>query len=137
MSDLASLLDDARTIAIFGASSKRYRTSHHVAAYLQGVGYRIVPVNPNYTTVLGERCYPDLAAVPDDVALDIVDIFRRSAHTADAVRQVIAYAERTGRRPVVWTQLGVHAPEAERLAEAAGLPYVADACTMAVHSTTR
>ena len=137
MPDLAAYLDDARTIAIFGASTKPYRTSRHVAAYLQGVGYRIVPINPNYTTVLGERCYPDLASVPDDVALDIVDIFRRDAHTADAVRQVVAYAERTGRKPVVWTQMGVHSPEAQRLAEAAGLPYVADACTMAVHSTSR
>ncbi|GIV59441.1 MAG: hypothetical protein KatS3mg043_0530 [Rhodothermaceae bacterium] len=109
------------------------RTSHRIARYLQRAGYRILPVNPNYEEVLGEPCYPDLQHIPKETQLDIVNIFRRSAHTADMVRQVVQWQAETGQTPVVWTQLGVSSPEAERLARQAGLPYVKNRCIAVEH----
>ena len=126
--DLTSVLDSAETIAVVGCSAQPTRTSHKIARYMQDRGYRIVPVNPSYDEVLGERCYPDLTSVPADLAIDIVDIFRAPKHTADMVRTALARIEETGERPVLWTQLGVSSPEAETLAAEAGLPYVRNRC---------
>jgi len=126
--NLRTVLDDADTIAVVGCSATPTRTSHKIARYLQERGYRIVPVNPNHDEVLGETCYADLPSVPADVEIDIVDIFRAPKHTADMVRTAIERMEGTGRRPVIWTQLGVSSPEAKTLAEDAGLPYVRNRC---------
>jgi len=126
--DLRTVLDDADTIAVVGCSATPTRTSHKIARYLQERGYRIVPVNPNYDEVLGEPCYPDLPSIPADVEIDIVDIFRAPKHTADMVRTAIERVEETGEHPAVWTQLGVSTPEAKKLAEEAGLPYVRNRC---------
>jgi predicted CoA-binding protein len=126
--DLQSVLESAQTIAVVGCSARPTRTSHKIARYMQGRGYRIVPVNPNYDEVLGEPCYPDLPSVPADVSIDIVDIFRAPRHTAEMVRTATERIEETGERPVLWTQLGVSSPEAETLAAEAGLPYVRNRC---------
>lgn len=126
--DLHTVLDTAEIIAVVGCSAQSSRTSNQIARYMQAHGYRIVPVNPNYDEVLGEPCYPDLPSVPADVEIDVVDIFRAPEHTADMVRTAIERAEQTGRRPVIWTQLGVSSPEAEALAAEAGLPYVRNRC---------
>lgn len=126
--DLRSVLESAEVIAVVGCSAQPTRTSHKIARYMQQRGYRIVPVNPNYDEVLGEPCYPDLPSVPDDVAIDVVDIFRAPKHTADMVRTAIERTKQTGREPVIWTQLGVSNSEAETLAAEAGLPYVRNRC---------
>lgn len=126
--DLQTVLEAAKVIAVVGCSGQPTRTSHKIARYMQERGYRIIPVNPNYEEVLGEVCYPDLPSVPDDVEIDVVDIFRAPRHTADMVRTAIERTEATGRKPVVWTQLGVSSPEAEDLAADAGLPYVRNRC---------
>lgn len=126
--DLTSVLESAETIAVVGCSATPTRTSHKIARYMQNRGYRIVPVNPSYDTVLGERCYPDLPSVPADVAIDIVNIFRAPQHTADMVQTALTRIEDTNERPVIWTQLGVSSPEAEELAAEAGLPYVRNRC---------
>jgi predicted CoA-binding protein len=76
MNQISELLQNAHTIAVVGLSGKRFRPSYGVAEYMQRAGYRIIPVNPGETQVLGETCYPDLEAIPE--AIDIVDIFRRS-----------------------------------------------------------
>ncbi|GIV59439.1 MAG: CoA-binding protein [Rhodothermaceae bacterium] len=133
MIDLQQTLATAHTIAVVGCSADPRRTSHRIARYLQRAGYRILPVNPNYEEVLGEPCYPDLQHIPKETQLDIVNIFRRSAHTADMVRQVVQWQAETGQTPVVWTQLGVSSPEAERLARQAGLPYVKNRCIAVEH----
>ncbi|NBB74468.1 MAG: CoA-binding protein [Bacteroidetes bacterium] len=131
--DLTACLRDAKTIAVVGCSGRAARTSHRIAAYLQEAGYRVIPVNPNYDTILGEPCYPDLPSVPEDVRIDIVDIFRAPAYTADMVRSAVDRVEQTGERPVIWTQLGVSSEEAERLADEAGLPYVHNTCILVEH----
>jgi hypothetical protein len=131
--DPAEVLETARTIAVVGCSANASRTSHQIARYLQQQGYRIVPVNPNYDRVLDEPCYADLTQVPADVEIDVVNIFRRPRYTADMVRTAVERAEQTGRRPVVWTQLGVSSPEAKDLAAANNLPYVRNRCIKVEH----
>ena len=123
---IADILHSARTIAVIGLSGKRYRPSYGVAEYMQKAGYRIIPVNPNETQVLGEKCYPDLDSVPDEV--DIVDIFRR----AEYVPEIVEAAIRKGAK-AVWMQEGVVHEEAARRAAAAGLAVVMDRCILKDH----
>ena len=116
---LRSILDEARTIAVVGLSSRPDRDSHGVARYLQRRGYRVVPVNPNETEVLGEKAYPSLLDVPTD----IVDVFRR----AEATPPIAEQAVRAGAR-VLWLQEGIVNDEARRIAEEGGLTVVMDRC---------
>ena len=88
--ELRALLGEARTIAVVGLSSKPGRPSLGVARYLQDHGYRIVPVNPRETEVLGERAYPSLRDIPGEVAIDVVDVFRRSEETPEVARDAVA-----------------------------------------------
>ncbi len=123
---ITEILKSARTIAVVGLSSKRHRPSYGVAEYLQSVGYRVIPVNPNEREVLGEKAYPRLEDVPEKV--DIVDIFRRS----ELVPEVVESAIRIGAK-AVWMQEGViHSAAAER-ARQAGLITVMDACMLKEH----
>ena len=131
--DLKDALQRARTIAVVGCSPRGFQTSHRIAVYLQRAGYRVVPVNPYHEEILGEPCYPDLQAIPAEVDVDIVNVFRRSQFTPGVVEDAVARMEATGDRPLIWTQIGVHHPEAERLAAEAELPYVADRCIMVDH----
>lgn len=132
--ELQSILESAETIAVVGCSDRPDRTSYAISRYLESVGYHVIPVNPNYSTCAGNECYPDLLSIPEDVRIDIVDIFRNPRYTADMVRIAIERAEKTGEEPVIWTQIGVSSKEAEHLAIEAGLPYVKNRCTMVEHS---
>ena len=123
--DVDRLLD-THTIAVVGLSGDPGRPSHEVAEYLQQAGYRIVPVNPNLTEVLGEKAYPDLLSVPFDV--DVVDIFRRSEFVSDIVDDAIKKGVLG-----VWTQLGVVDEGAARRGREAGLVVVMDRCMMVAH----
>ena len=76
--EIARALKTARTIAVVGCSPKDNRPSHAIASYLLGAGFDVIPVNPGHTEILGRTCYPDLASIPKDVRVDIVDVFRRS-----------------------------------------------------------
>ncbi|HEY1184821.1 MAG TPA: CoA-binding protein [Bryobacteraceae bacterium] len=126
MNRIADILGAARTIAVVGLSAKRFRPSHGVAEYLQRVGYRIIPVNPNITEVLGEKSYASLDAVPEPV--DIVDIFRRSEHVPEIVEAAIRKGAKT-----IWMQEGVVHEDAARRAESAGLAVVMDRCILKDH----
>src|SRR5580692_9662851 len=120
------ILQSAHTIAVVGLSSKRYRPSYGVAEYMQRAGYRIIPVNPEETEVLGEKAYPDLDSVPESI--DIVDIFRRSEFVPDIVEAAI----RKGAK-AVWMQEDVIHEAAARRAEEAGLEVVMDRCILKDH----
>ena len=126
MKRIAEILRSARTIAVVGVSSKRYRPSYGVTEYMQRAGYKIIPVNPQETEVLGEKSYPDLDSVPGPV--DIVDIFRRS----EFVPEIVEAAIRVGAK-AIWMQEGVIHEEAARRAEAAGLAVVMDHCILKEH----
>ena len=121
--EIRALLEGARTIAMVGASDRPDRPSHGVMDFLQGQGYRVLPVNPQITGehVLGEYVWDNLAQL--GMVIDIVDIFRRS----DAVGPIVDEAIKVGAK-AIWMQLGVINPEAAARAEAAGLQVVMDRC---------
>lgn len=123
---IRSLLQQARTIAVVGISAKPDRPSHEVAHYLQRAGYTIIPVNPAYEEVLGQKCYPSLHEVPGKI--DLVDVFRKPAEVMAVVDEAIAVGAGS-----VWLQLGVIAPAAAEKAAAAGLKVVSDRCTKIEH----
>jgi uncharacterized protein len=123
---ILEILKKYKTIAVVGLSSNPGRPSYGVTEYMQSAGYRIIPVNPNETEVLGEKSYARLEDVPEKI--EIVDVFRR----AENVPPVVESAIRVGAK-VVWMQLGIeHAAAAER-ARAAGMIVVEDACILVEH----
>jgi predicted CoA-binding protein len=121
--ELRSILGDAEVIAVVGLSSNADRESNSVAAYLQARGYRIIPVNPNETEVLGERAYASLSDVPSDVEIDVVDVFRRAEDTPPIA---MGAAERGAE--VLWLQDGIVSDEARRIAEEAGVTVIMGVC---------
>jgi uncharacterized protein len=127
LAGLRRILRDCRTIAVVGLSANWYRPSHFAAKYMQDKGYRIVPVNPNYRDVLGEKCYPDLLSIPDPI--DIVDCFRKPAEMAPIARDAVAIPAR-----VLWMQLGIRNLEAAKIATDAGLEVVMDRCVKIEHA---
>jgi predicted CoA-binding protein len=127
MNRISEILHNSRTIAVVGLSGKRFRPSYGVAEYMKRAGYRIVPVNPLVNEVLGEKAYPDLDAVPEEI--DIVDIFRRS----EFVPGIVEAAIRKGAK-VIWMQEGVVHEQAAARAEGAGLLVVMDRCILKDHS---
>lgn len=123
---IQDLLTTARVIAVVGHSDRTYRTSYQIAGYLRRVGYTVYPVNPEVTSINGNPCYPSLADVPEPI--DIVNVFRRSEYLADVVEQAVKVAPKA-----VWAQLGIYSDDAARIAEAANLPLVMDACIKVEH----
>lgn len=130
LEELRQILAATKTIAVVGLSDKPHRPSYTVAAYLQQQGYRIIPVNPNISEVLGEKAYPSLRDVPE--AVDLVDIFRRAEYVPPIVEDAIAIGAK-----VIWMQAGIVNREAAARAEAAGLTVVMDTCTAATHRHLR
>ena len=124
---LRRILTTCRTLAVVGLSADWNRPSYFAAKYMQHHGYRIVPVNPRYEEVLGERCYASLADIPHPV--DMVDVFRRSEDVLPIAEQAIAIGAKC-----LWQQLGVTNLEADRLARAAGLDSVLDRCVKIEHA---
>jgi predicted CoA-binding protein len=128
--EIDAILAGARTIAVVGLSDKPDRDSYRVAAYLQQHGYRIIPVNPAASEILGERACPELAAIPSEVSVDVVDIFRKPELIPPIVDQAIARGAK-----VVWMQLGLAHNAAAVKARAAGLRVVMDRCTKIEHAS--
>ena len=128
--DIASLrriLRTSRTIAVVGLSADWFRPSYFAAKYMQEHGYRIVPVNPRYEAVLGERCHATLATI--EVPVDIVDVFRKTEDVLPIAEQAIAIGAKC-----LWQQIGVKNEEAAALAAAAGLEVVMDRCVKIEHA---
>jgi len=123
---IGRILDECRTIAVVGLSSDPHRPSHGVASYMQRHGYRVIPVNPNETEVFGDRAYPSLWDVPEQI--DLVDIFRRSDEAGKAVDEAIAVGAKA-----VWLQEGVIDHAAAQRALDAGLLVVMDRCWLKEH----
>ncbi|MBW7923483.1 MAG: CoA-binding protein [Burkholderiaceae bacterium] len=124
---LRRILKSCRTIAVVGLSAEWHRPSFFAAKYLQEHGYRIVPVNPRYDEVLGERCYASLRDIPHPV--DMVDVFRRTADVDPIAEEAIAIGAKC-----LWQQLGVRNVEADARARAAGLDSVMDRCVKIEHA---
>jgi predicted CoA-binding protein len=115
------ILTTYQAITVVGASEDPTKPAHYVPAHMQRHGWRIIPVNPEGTEILGEPVYRTLAEIPEPVGL--VDVFRRSAVTPDVARQAVAVGA-----SALWLQLGIASEEARAIAEGAGLLYVEDRC---------
>jgi len=121
IAQLRQILKQSHTIAVVGLSADWWRPSYFAAKYMQEHGFRIIPVNPKYSEVLGETCYPDLKSIPHPV--DMVDVFRKSADCAPIAKEAVAIGAKT-----LWLQIGVENEEARQIAEAAGLSVVMNRC---------
>ena len=120
------ILRSSRTIAVVGLSAQWHRPSYFAAKYMQEHGYRVIPVNPMYNAVLGEKCYKTLREIPEPV--DVVDCFRKSAEIPAIAEEAIAIGAR-----VLWMQLGVENPLSRRIAESAGLEVIENRCVKIEH----
>jgi hypothetical protein len=123
---LRRILRQVKTIAIVGLSANWYRPSYFAAKYLQEHGYRVIPVNPVYEEVLGEKCYPSLKDIPEKI--DLVDCFRKSEDIEPIAKEAIEIGA-----PILWMQLGVTNEKAAAMARAAGLEVVQDRCVKIEH----
>ena len=121
IAQLRRILKENHTIAIVGLSADWYRPSYFAAKYMQEHGFRIIPVNPKYTEILGEKCYPDLKSIPEKI--DMVDVFRKSADCAPIAQEAVAIGAKT-----LWLQIGVENDAARDTAESAGLEFVQNRC---------
>ncbi len=130
MSDIETLrriLATNKVIAVVGLSADWYRPSYFAAKYMQEHGYRIIPVNPKYPEILGEKCYPTLSDIPHPV--DMVDVFRKTADVPPIAREAVAIGAK-----VLWQQLGVVNQDADRYAREHGLDSVMDRCVKIEHA---
>jgi predicted CoA-binding protein len=123
---LRRILKECRVLAVVGLSAQWHRPSHFAAKYMLEHGYRVIPVNPRYREVLGQKCYASLREIPEKV--DLVDVFRKTAEVLPVARDAVAIGAR-----VFWQQLGVRNEEAAALAQAAGLDSVMDRCVKIEH----
>ena len=130
--DIAYILSHCRTIAVVGLSSNPARPSYGVAQYMQAHGWRIIPVNPHETEVLGEPCYPSLRAAAQQETFDLVNCFRNSADIPPIVDEAIALAAVAGVK-AIWMQQGITHPQAAAKAQAAGLVVVQGRCLKIEH----
>lgn len=124
--NIKDILDTTKNIAVVGLSPKENRPSNMVARYLMDAGYKIIPVNPGQTEILGQVCYPSLSEIPDKV--DMVDIFRRPEDVPPVVDEAVKIGARS-----VWMQQGIVNEAAAEVAEAAGLSVVMDRCVKIDH----
>ncbi len=124
---LRRILARSRTLAVVGLSAQWYRPSYFAAKYMQDHGYRIVPVNPRYEEVLGQKCYPDLRSIPHPV--DLVDCFRKASDIPLLAEDAIAIGAK-----VLWMQLGIVNEAAAQRAVAAGLDVVMNRCVKIEHA---
>ena len=125
--ELFELLSKAKTIAMIGASSNPEKTSHGIMKKLQSVGYRVIPVNPNETEILGEKCYASLLDIP--VSIDIVDVFRKSETTVSIAEEAIKIKAKT-----LWLQSGIINEDTATVAKKGGLIMVMDECIAVMHA---
>jgi predicted CoA-binding protein len=120
---LRALLGDVHVIAVVGLSANPDRPSNSVSEYLQRHDYRVVPVNPGETEILGEQAYPSLLDIPRDIHIDVVDVFRRAEHTPEIARQAVEIGAK-----VLWLQEGIVNQEAADIAVAGGLTVIMGVC---------
>ena len=127
MSDPADVLRRARTIAVVGLSRHPEKVAHSVPAVMQAAGYRVIPVNPLADEILGEVAYPTLLDIPEDVEVDVVEVFRPAAFAPEIASRAVARGAKA-----LWLQAGIVSDDAREIAEGAGLDYVEDACMAVV-----
>ena len=129
MISIENILKSSKTIAIIGLSDKSDRPSYQVAEYFLSQNFTIIPVNPTIESVFGIKSYSTFASIPSNITIDIVDIFRRSSEVLSIVQEII----NSGRKPIIWLQVGILNQEAEDLAKKNGLEVITGLCLMKAH----
>jgi hypothetical protein len=129
------VLKKSKTIAVVGASKNQEKEAYTVPEYLKGQGYQIIPINPTATEIMGEKAYPSLLELPEELGrqVDVVEVFRPSAELPQVALQVAEMKKRYGRPSYFWAQQGLDSEEAKRILEKNGIQYVMDACMRALH----
>ena len=125
-------LTQVKTIAIVGLSDKPDRPSYQVAQYLINQGYKIIPVNPNIQQVFGQKSYPNISSISENINIDIINIFRKSEEIIPIIQEII----NTHRHSIIWLQEGIDNPEAVNLAKSYGLEITSGICLMKFHQQT-
>ncbi|MEM3851633.1 MAG: CoA-binding protein [Methanomassiliicoccales archaeon] len=130
--EIGEVLSKYRTVAVVGLSKDASKDSHQVAEYLKNKGYRIIPINPNAEEILGEKSYPSLASLPENIAkqVEIVDIFRPSEAVPPVVEEAIHLRTKYGKPCVIWMQLGISNEAAAQSAREAGMTVIQNRCMM-------
>jgi predicted CoA-binding protein len=129
---IESVLKRYRTVAVVGLSKDPSKDSYEVASFLKFKGFRIIPVNPTAQEIMGEKCYPSLSSLPDELkrAVEIVDIFRPSEAVPPIVDEAVELRKRYGKPDVIWMQLGISNEGAAAKARAAGMVVIQNRCIM-------
>ncbi|MEM0117850.1 MAG: CoA-binding protein [Conexivisphaerales archaeon] len=129
------VFDKCKVIAVVGASKNPEKEAHQIPLYLKQNGYQIIPVNPTADLIFGQKAYPTLLQIPDEVALtiDVVDVFRPSDELPEIAEQVIELGRRIGKKYIFWAQLGLENEAAKKKLAEAGFPYVMNSCMMVEH----
>jgi predicted CoA-binding protein len=125
-----------KVIAVVGASTNPGKEAHTVPAYLKEQGYRVIPINPTADAIFGERAYPTLDSLPEQLAreVEVVEVFRPSEELPQVARQVVEMSKKHHRGYVFWSQAGLENDEAKAILSEGQIPYVMDACMRVVHS---
>jgi len=126
-----------RVIAVVGASKNPEKEAHTVPAYLKDHGYRVVPVNPSAGQILGEKAFPSLASLPEQLAreVEVVEVFRPSEELPQVAREVVEMSRKYGKSYIFWSQLGLENDEAKAMLTEAKILYVMNACMRVVHAS--
>jgi uncharacterized protein len=129
------VMRDIKTIAVVGASKNPEEDAHLVPAFLKEHGYRVIPINPSSPEIFGEKTFPNLLALPAEVAsqVDAVEVFRPAEELPEVARQVVELAKRSSKKYVFWAQAGLESEEAKKILGDAGISYVMDACMRVVY----
>jgi predicted CoA-binding protein len=132
---IKEIFSECKTIAVVGISRDPTKDSNIVSKYMKEKGYKVIPINPNSTEIFGERCYPTLSDIPEEIQqmIDIVNIFRPSNDAVQITLDAIKIKKKTGAIKVIWMQLGISNQQAAFEAEKAGLKVIMDRCIMVEH----
>ena len=125
---IVEIFRNAKTIAVVGFSRNPDKPARRVPKFLKSRGYRIIPINPFIDHDLGEKAYPSVSEIPEDLKIDVVEVFRPSNDTPEIVKQVAERKKRVGDVWAVWLQEGIKHPESKKIAQDAGLTYIEDKC---------
>jgi hypothetical protein len=125
-----------RVIAVVGASKNPEKEAHSVPAYLKDHGYRVIPINPTADQIFGEKAFPSLASMPEELAneVEVIEVFRPSEELPEVARQVVELAKKHHRSYVFWSQTGLENDQAKLMLGAGGVPFVMNACMRVVHT---
>ena len=129
------VMKTSRVIAVVGASKNPEKEAYSVPKFLMDNGYRIIPINPTATEIFGEKAFPDLLSLPQDVAVEVqvIEVFRPSDELPAVARQVAELSKRHGKRYVFWAQAGLENDEAKKILDEVEVPYVMNACMRVVY----